>query len=217
MHAHAHTHTLSLTHIHTHTNLQRLHCKADTGLVQWNGLSSRQQPKPEGKHRLVGLLEEYLHSSRNKHTLKHTRHWSLADWLAEVLRGVRKMHSSQHWSPEGKRNGERKWPMFHSVTLETVCAQPRPTLKWGRCTVHSTDHLKERGTEKGSGQCFTPWYWEQCSTQTNTGVVLKAKTRRLLKDGAQCVTAFLSPTMPSWVEIEHNHDLSRHTGMMVVC
>ena len=32
--------------------------------------------------------------------------------------------ASQHWSPDGKRSGERKRPTFHPLRSRTVCVQP---------------------------------------------------------------------------------------------
>ena len=63
---------------------------------------------------------------------------------------------------------------------------------------HSIGRLKERGVEKGSGQHFTLQGREQSVfSQTNIGTVSRATLGRLLRDGAECVWAFPSATMPS--------------------
>ena len=68
---------------------------------------------------------------------------------------------------------------------------------------HSTDHLKERGVEKGSGWHSTLQGRERSVfNQTNIGTVLRATLGRLLRDGAEHVWAFPSTTMPCWAEPE---------------
>ena len=63
---------------------------------------------------------------------------------------------------------------------------------------HSTDRLKERGVEKGSGRHSTLQGRERSVfNQTNTGTVSRATLGRLLRDGAERVWAFPSATMPS--------------------
>ena len=46
--------------------------------------------------------------------------------------------SSQHWSPEGKRSGERKRPTFHPPRSRMICVQPGLLAlfrgqPWGDC------------------------------------------------------------------------------------
>ena len=63
---------------------------------------------------------------------------------------------------------------------------------------HSTDRLKERGVEKGSGRHSTLQGRERSVfNQTNIGTVSRATLGRLLRDGAERVWAFPSATMPS--------------------
>ena len=68
---------------------------------------------------------------------------------------------------------------------------------------HSTDRLKERGVEKGSGRYSTLRGRERSVfDQTNIGTVSRATLGRLLRDGAERVWAFPSATTPSWAETE---------------
>ena len=68
---------------------------------------------------------------------------------------------------------------------------------------HSIDRLKERGVEKGSGRHSTLQGRERSVfNQTNIGTVSRATLGRLLRDGAECVWAFPSATMPSLAETE---------------
>ena len=63
---------------------------------------------------------------------------------------------------------------------------------------HSTDRLKERRVEKGSGRHSTPQGRERSVfNQTNIDTVSRATLGRLLRDGAERVWAFPSATMPS--------------------
>ena len=67
----------------------------------------------------------------------------------------------------------------------------RNFLNMDRLEHHSTDHLKERGVEKGSGR-HSPLRGRVPSVlnQTNIGTVSKATLGRLLRDGAERVWAF---------------------------
>ena len=79
----------------------------------------------------------------------------------------------------------------------------RNFLNMDRPEHHSTDRLKERGVEKGSGRHSTLQGRERSVfNQTNIGTVLRATLGRLLRKGAECVWAFPSATMPPWVETE---------------
>ena len=63
---------------------------------------------------------------------------------------------------------------------------------------HSTDCLKKRGVEKGSGRHSTLRGRERSVfNQANIGTVSRATLGRLLRDGAERVWAFPSATMPS--------------------
>ena len=63
---------------------------------------------------------------------------------------------------------------------------------------HSTDRLKERGVEKGSGRHSTLQGRERSVfKQANIGTVSKATFGRLLRDGAERVWAFPSAAIPS--------------------
>ena len=74
----------------------------------------------------------------------------------------------------------------------------RNFLHMDRPEHHSIDCLKERGVEKGSGQHSTLRGRERpVFNQANIGTVLRATLGRLLRDGADCVWAFLSVMMPS--------------------
>ena len=67
----------------------------------------------------------------------------------------------------------------------------------------NTDHLKERGVEKGSG-LYSTFQGRERSVlnQTNIGTVSRATLGRLLRDGAERVWAFPSATMPCSAETE---------------
>ena len=74
----------------------------------------------------------------------------------------------------------------------------RNFLNMDRPEHHSTDRLKERGVEKGSGRHSTLQGRERSvSSQTNIGTVSVATFGRLLRDWAERVWAFPSATMPS--------------------
>ena len=76
-------------------------------------------------------------------------------------------------------------------------------LNMDRPEHHSTDRLKERGVEKGSGQHSTLQGRERSViNQTNIGTVSRATLGRLLRDGAERVWAFPSTSMPSETETE---------------
>ena len=71
-------------------------------------------------------------------------------------------------------------------------------LNMDRPEHHSTDRVKERGVEKGSGRHFTLQGRERSVfNQTNTGTVSRATLGRLLGDGAERAWAFPSAMMPS--------------------
>ena len=83
----------------------------------------------------------------------------------------------------------------------------RKFLDMDRPEHHSTDRLKERGVEKGSGWHFTLQGRERSVfNQTNIGTVWRATFGTLLRDGAECVWAFLSAMLPSWAETETETD-----------
>ena len=74
----------------------------------------------------------------------------------------------------------------------------RNFLNMNRPENHSTDRLKERGVEKGSGRHSTFQGRERSVfNQTNIGTVSRATLGRLLRDGVERVWAFPSATMPS--------------------
>ena len=74
----------------------------------------------------------------------------------------------------------------------------RNFLNMGRPEHHSTDCLKERGVEKGSGRHSTLQGRERSLfNQANIGTVSRASLRILLRDRAERVWAFLSTMMPS--------------------
>ena len=74
----------------------------------------------------------------------------------------------------------------------------RNFLNMDRPEHHSTDRLKERGVEKGSGRHSTLQGRERSVfNQANIDTVSKATLGRLLRDGAERVWAFPSATMPS--------------------
>ena len=73
----------------------------------------------------------------------------------------------------------------------------RNFLNMDRPEHHSTDRLKERGMEKGSGRHSTLQGRERSVfNQTHIGTVLRAALGRLLRDGAGRLWAFPSATMP---------------------
>ena len=74
----------------------------------------------------------------------------------------------------------------------------RNFLNMDRPEHHSTDRLKERGVEKGSGRYSTLRGRERSVfNQTNIGTVTRATSGRLLRDAAKRVWAFPSAAMPS--------------------
>ena len=74
----------------------------------------------------------------------------------------------------------------------------RNFLNMDRSEHYSTDRLKERGVEKGSGRHSTlQGRQRSVFNQANIGTVSRATLRRLLRDGAERVWAFPSATMPS--------------------
>ena len=74
----------------------------------------------------------------------------------------------------------------------------RNFLNTDRPMHHSTDRLKERGVEKGSGRHSTLQGRERSVfNQTSIGTVSRATLGRLLRDGTEHVWAFPSATMPS--------------------
>ena len=79
----------------------------------------------------------------------------------------------------------------------------RNFLNMDRPQHHSTDCIKERGVEKGSGRHSTLQGWEwSVFNHANIGTVLRATLGRLLRDGPERVWAFPSATMPSQAETE---------------
>ena len=56
-------------------------------------------------------------------------------------------NDKQHWPPEGKRSGERKWPTFHPPRSGAICAQPDPhwpcfeSNPWGTAERRSGAHM----------------------------------------------------------------------------
>ena len=84
---------------------------------------------------------------------------------------------------------------------ESFDLQGKNFLKRDRPGQHSTDHLKERGVEKGSGRRSTFWGRQRSMfNQTNICSVSRGAFRRLLRDGAEHVWAFPRATTPSWAE-----------------
>ena len=74
----------------------------------------------------------------------------------------------------------------------------RNFLNMDRQEHHSIDRLKERGVGKGSGWHSTLQGRERSVVNhTNIGTVSRATLGRLLRDGAECICAFPSATMPS--------------------
>ena len=74
----------------------------------------------------------------------------------------------------------------------------RNFLNMDRPEHHSTDRLKERGVEKGSGRHSTLQDRERSVfNQANIGTVSGATLGKLLRDGAELVWAFPSVTIPS--------------------
>ena len=80
--------------------------------------------------------------------------------------------ASQHWLPDGKRSGERKWleELYeHGQSITALIAwrkeKWRKEVAWRTVWIwtehHSIDCLKERGVEKGSGQDSTIRGWKQ--------------------------------------------------------
>ena len=66
---------------------------------------------------------------------------------------------------------------------------------------HSTYRLKERGVEKGSGQCPTTGGCEVFH-HTNTGTVLRATLQTVLRERAERVWAFPSAITQCHLELK---------------
>ena len=73
----------------------------------------------------------------------------------------------------------------------------RHFLNTDRPQHYSIDHLKERGVEKPSWECFV-------FNQTNIGTLSRARWRgaRDCWDRAECLGTLTSTVMPTWLEIE---------------
>ena len=85
--------------------------------------------------------------------------------------------------------------------MEEMLRGLRNFLNMDRPEHHSTDHLKERGVEKGSSRHSTLQGQERSVfNQTNIGTVSRATLGRLLRDGVEHIWAFLSATMPFWAD-----------------
>ena len=69
--------------------------------------------------------------------------------------------ASQHWSPEGKRSGERKRPIFHPPRSRTICVHPG---KYWHCFEGNLRETAERrgGARKGLSERYDAilsWNW----------------------------------------------------------
>ena len=88
----------------------------------------------------------------------------------------------------------------------------RNFLNMDRPQHHSTDLLKERGVEKGSGRHSTLQGRERSVfSQTNIDTVSRAILGRMLRDGVQRLWAFPSATMPSGAENETETEAERQS------
>ena len=86
----------------------------------------------------------------------------------------------------------------------------RNFLNMDRPEYHSTDRLKERGAEKGSGRHSTLQGRERSVfNQANIDTVLGATLGRLLRGRAERVWAFPSAMMPSWTDTETKLELGK--------
>ena len=111
-----------------------------------------------------------MHSLQLKRLLWIYRTESACAQRLEELSEHGQATASQHCSPKGKRSGERK----------------RNFLNMDRPQHHSTDHLKERGVEKGSDRHSTLQGQEHSVfNQTITSTVSRATLGRLLRDGGR--------------------------------
>ena len=86
-------------------------------------------------------------------------------------------------------NGQTDWQAQQISHL--VCTL-RNFLNTDKPEHHSTDRLKERGVEKGSGRRSTLQGRERSNDHSNIGTVSRATLGRLLRDGAESVWAFPS-------------------------
>ena len=101
-------------------------------------------------------------------------------------------------------NGQIDWQaqqishLIYSFGRAEVLRGLRNFLNTDKPEHHSTDRLKERGMEKGSGGHSTLQGRERSVfNQVNIGTVSGATLRRLLGDGVERLWAFPSATMPS--------------------
>ena len=112
-------------------------------------------------------------------------------------------------------NGQIDWQALQISHLVCSLAGQRCSEAWGTFSARtsqsiSTDRLKERGVEKGSGRHSTLQGRERSVfNQTDIGTVSRATLGRLLRDGAERVWAFPSATMPSWAETETETGIRR--------
>ena len=108
----------------------------------------------------------------------------------------------------GVSGNERADRLASSADIRSGLQLGRAEVLWGlrdflnmdRPEHYSTDCLKERGVEKGSGQHSTLQGWEwSVFNKTNTGNVSRAALWRLLRDGADRILAFPSATISDTV------------------
>ena len=97
-------------------------------------------------------------------------HWDwqrVAAWQGRDARRLEELfehgqaRASQHWSPEGKRSGERKRPIFHTPSSGMICVQPD---KHWPCFEGNLGETGERwdGVRMGLSECYDAilnWNW----------------------------------------------------------
>ena len=89
-------------------------------------------------------------------------------------------------------------PKAHHLCRTEVLRGLRNFLNMDRSEHHSTDRLKKRGVQKGSGRHSTPQGRERSVfNQANIGTVSRATLGRPLRDGVERVWTFPSATIPS--------------------
>ena len=107
-------------------------------------------------------------------------------------------------------NGQIDWQAQQMSHLVCSLAGQRCSEAWGTFWIWTGQSItalitwrKKKRVEKGRGRHSTLRGWEwSVFNQTNIGTVSRATLGRLRGDGAECVRAFSSATMPSWAETE---------------
>ena len=184
--------SLSLSHTHTHTHIHtHNHDRHVSGLIGLFALS----------------LSLSLSLSRSLCLLQKVEsRMGCPDWLKAMQSSATKTSVDLlSWARQSRGN-EQADRLAGTADITSglqlgrveVLRGLRNFLNMDRPEHHSTDRLKERGVDIESGRHFTlQGRKRSVFNQTNIGTVSRATLGRLLRDGAECIWAFSSTTMPS--------------------